>query len=76
MADEWGVCVWENGRNIYEARVSESCEPTRECETDKQRAAKDGEFSQTQATQNTLNDGADGFEKMMKKLKNAKHKEA
>ena len=77
MADEWGVCVWENGRKIYEARVSESCEPARECEADKQAAAKarDGEFSQTQAAQNALNEGADGFEKMMKRLKNAKHKE-
>ena len=37
MADEWGVCVWENGRKIYEPAQKKGA------------SAKDGEFSQTQA---------------------------
>ena len=89
MADEWGVCVWENGRKVYEARESGLCEPTRECEADKQAAAKarDGDFSQTQATQNEITHpqtpsaraGAGGWAKieaLKERLKSAKHKEA
>lgn len=37
MADFWGVCVWENGRVIYEPAQKKGA------------VARDGEFSQTQA---------------------------